>query len=143
MVSPAAHRLILLLEQSRPFLNRYACVPTGQPNLDSPLLRHSFQVILDSGQLTVKIDHYSGRGRFKQGDIWGGDGGQGVLMSKGGVAPTRRAADLEARLFNRSAPRFSVSFRIVAVVKVRSPICTTLSRSHSAFLLWFYLLSFF
>lgn len=76
MVSPAAHRLILLLERSRPFLNRYACVPTGQPNLDRPLLRHSFQVILDSGQLTVKIDHYSGCGRFKPGDVWGGDGGQ-------------------------------------------------------------------
>lgn len=75
LMSPAAHRLILLLEQSRPFLNRYAYITTGQPSLDSPLLRHSFQVILDCGPLTVKTDHYSGCGRFKQGDIWGGDGG--------------------------------------------------------------------
>lgn len=43
-------------------------------------------------------------------------------MSKGGVALTRRAADLEAHLFNRSAPRFSVSIRIVVAVKVHSPI---------------------
>lgn len=72
----------LLLEQSKPFLNRYAHIPTGQPNLDSPLLRHSFQVSLDCDQLTVKIDHQSGRGHFKQGDI--GVEMEGMLACKGG-----------------------------------------------------------